>query len=108
MQATEDSLAYTERQCKKLLSSINDGNKIHGGLTLVLEVSRSLKQALAARLKQQSLETSLVAQADALIGCFRFLEGYYLLFVTQKKLVGSICGKVEARMILFKSTMRSS
>lgn len=34
----------------------------------------------------------LCVQADALIGCFRFVEGYYLLFVTQKNLVGSICG----------------
>lgn len=34
-------------------------------------------------------------QADALIGCFRFLQGYYLLFVIQKKYVGNICGKLQ-------------
>lgn len=36
-------------------------------------------------------------QADALIGCFRFVEGYYLLFVTQKNYIGSICGERKAQ-----------
>lgn len=35
------------------------------------------------------------AQADAVLGCFKFLEGYYLLFATKKRLHGNICGEFE-------------
>ncbi len=30
-----------------------------------------------------------------MIGCLRFLEGYYLLVVTKKLCVGSICGEAK-------------
>ena len=33
------------------------------------------------------------AQAAGLIGCFRFLEGFYLLLVTQRRYQGTVCGE---------------
>ena len=30
-----------------------------------------------------------------MIGCFKFLEGYYLLFATKKRLQGSVCGRTS-------------
>lgn len=27
-----------------------------------------------------------------MLGCFKFLEGFYLLFATKKRLVGNVCG----------------
>lgn len=32
-------------------------------------------------------------QAYGIIGCFRFTESYYLLVITKREYVGSICGK---------------
>jgi hypothetical protein len=40
----------------------------------------------------------LVTRAHAVIGCFRFLGGYYLLLVTEKRDVGILCGKWQQCM----------
>lgn len=32
-------------------------------------------------------------QAAGLIGCFKFLEGFYLLLVTQRRYHGTVCGR---------------
>ena len=53
-------------------------------------------QPVSCCLPSDACLTLLSWQADALIGCFRFVEGYYLLFVTQKNLIGSICGKSKS------------
>lgn len=36
--------------------------------------------------------TNPTAQAYGILGCFRFLEGYYLLLVSKRRYVGSIAG----------------
>ena len=38
------------------------------------------------------LSGNAALQADALLGCFRFLGGYYMLFALKKRLQGSVCG----------------
>ena len=43
--------------------------------------------------KSLDLRTTAIAQAAGLIGCFRFLEGFYLLLVTQRRYHGTVCGK---------------
>eukprot|EP00884_Botryococcus_braunii_P005975 jgi/Botrbrau1/15379/Bobra.43_2s0010.1 len=62
-----DKTVYSEKECRALLKQINDGNLQHGGL-------------------------KFVCVADAIIGCFRFLEGYFLLLVTKKRFQGTVCG----------------
>ena len=42
------------------------------------------------------LSTNLCTQAAGLIGCFRFLEGFYLLLVTQRRYHGTVCGKCQS------------
>ncbi|KAK9787507.1 hypothetical protein WJX73_002623 [Symbiochloris irregularis] len=68
LDVVEDPIIYTEQECRRLLTELNDGNAKHGGATLLL-------------------------QADAVLGCFKFLEGHYLLFAVKKRLHGNICGQ---------------
>ena len=46
-----------------------------------------------ANISTHLLNTTKYAQAAGLIGCFRFLEGFYLLLVTQRRYHGTVCGK---------------
>lgn len=41
------------------------------------------------------LVPNMDVQADAIIGCFRFLEGFFLLLVTKKRFQGTVCGEYE-------------
>ncbi|KAL0020959.1 hypothetical protein WJX79_009568 [Trebouxia sp. C0005] len=68
LEASEDPCTYTKAECTALLRRIRDGNTRIGGL--------------------QS-----VCKAAGLIGCFRFLEGFYLLLVTQRRYHGTVCGQ---------------
>ncbi|GAB4817891.1 hypothetical protein N2152v2_004937 [Parachlorella kessleri] len=63
----KSSASWKVLKCAALLKAVNDGNLAHGGL-------------------------QLVCQAVGVIGCFKFLEGYYLLLVTKKRHVGTLCG----------------
>lgn len=40
-------------------------------------------------------------QADAIIGCFRFLGGYFLLLVTKKRFQGTVCGEYHVNFCPF-------
>lgn len=42
--------------------------------------------------KCTSTQDSMPLQAYGILGCFRFLEGYYLLLLTEREYIGSICG----------------
>eukprot|EP00854_Cymbomonas_tetramitiformis_P013957 gene13957-16496_t len=64
---SEDPYVYSEVECAAALRAIDDGNRNHGGLRLV-------------------------TKAYAIVGCIRFLKGMYLILVTQRKPLGSICG----------------
>ncbi|KAK9823645.1 hypothetical protein WJX72_004414 [[Myrmecia] bisecta] len=68
LEASEDPSTYTRHECTALLKQVDGGNAQHGGLQLVCE-------------------------AAGVIGCFRFLEGFYLLLITKKRYQGSIRGQ---------------
>lgn len=63
---SEDPVAYTQQECNDLLQRIADGNRATGGL-------------------------SFVTKAFGIVGCIRFLGSYYLILVTKRRQVGSIC-----------------
>ena len=87
----EDSVTYSERECAELLGQLHSGNVRHGGLKLVLQACTVLPAAAACACEIADKGTSV--QANALLGCYRFLGGYYLLFATRKRLAGNVCGE---------------
>lgn len=64
---SEDPVVYTSQEVKNLLQRIAEGNRATGGLTFV-------------------------AKVYGIAGCIKFLESYYLLLVTKRRQIGSICG----------------
>eukprot|EP00850_Spirogloea_muscicola_P023326 SM000347S13000 [mRNA] locus=s347:78024:83650:- [translate_table: standard] len=62
-----DPVAYTQAQCQALLHAVADGNRAVGGL-------------------------QLVTKAYGIVGCIRFLASYYLILVTKRRQIGTICG----------------
>lgn len=63
----EDTTIYTESECEELLNRIHNGNRSSGGLRFV-------------------------AQCYGIIGFVKFLGPYYMLLITKRRKVGSICG----------------
>eukprot|EP00798_Chlamydomonas_sp_ICE-L_P020412 gene20412-27194_t len=68
LEASEYPARYDVNEMNALLRQIHVGNQAHGGL-------------------------SFVAEAFGIIGCIRFTSSFYLLAITAKSFVGSICGK---------------
>ncbi|KAG9144517.1 hypothetical protein Leryth_010735 [Lithospermum erythrorhizon] len=64
---SEDPVVYTAQEIKSLLQRIAEGNRATGGLTPV-------------------------AKVYGIAGCIKFLESYYLVLVTKRRQIGSICG----------------
>eukprot|EP00887_Chlorella_sp_A99_P005395 scaffold1.g5395.t1 len=67
LQCTEDPTPYTRQQMTAVLRQLHSGNLQHGGL-------------------------QLVCQACGVLGCFRFVEGHYLLLVTKKAHLATVAG----------------
>ncbi|XP_076946545.1 phosphoinositide phosphatase SAC3-like [Bidens hawaiensis] len=63
----EDSTTYTEHQCSDLLTRIDEGNKSTGGL-------------------------AFLTTCYGIVGFIKFLGPYYMLLITQRRLIGSIGG----------------
>lgn len=63
----EDPLVYTANEIADILDMIHEGNKTSGGLIKVCD-------------------------ACAIVGFMKFLNGYYLILITQRKEVGCIAG----------------
>jgi len=63
----EDSTTYTESQCSDLLTRIHEGNKSTGGL-------------------------NFLTTCYGILGFVKFLGPYYMLLITQRRLIGSIAG----------------
>ncbi|XP_068313075.1 phosphatidylinositol-3-phosphatase SAC1-like isoform X2 [Pyrus communis] len=64
---SEDPVVYSPQEIKRLLQRIAEGNRATGGLTFVTKVF-------------------------GIAGCIKFLESYYLILVTKRRQIGSICG----------------
>ncbi|KAL4430910.1 hypothetical protein ABPG75_006166 [Micractinium tetrahymenae] len=79
LQAAEDPTPYTRPQLQRLLAALHAGNQAHGGLQMVCE-------------------------AHAIVGCLRFLEGPYLMLITRRRYLGTLCGHkvhgIEATALL--------
>lgn len=65
----EDSTTYTERECSDLLRRIHEGNKSTGGL-------------------------KFVTTCYGIVGFIKFLGPYYMLLITKRRQIGSICGHI--------------
>ncbi|XP_020227159.1 phosphoinositide phosphatase SAC2 isoform X1 [Cajanus cajan] len=63
----EDSTVYSEIECCDLLRRIHEGNKSTGGL-------------------------KFVTTCYGIIGFIKFLEPYYMLLITKRRKIGTICG----------------
>ncbi|GMI89811.1 suppressor of actin 1 [Hibiscus trionum] len=64
---SEDPVVYSPQEIKNLLQRIAEGNRATGGL-------------------------NFVAKVFGIVGCIKFLESYYLILVTKRQQIGSICG----------------
>lgn len=64
---TEDSMTYSEFECCDLLRRIHEGNRSTGGL-------------------------KFVTTCYGIIGFIKFLEPYYMLLITNRRKIGTICG----------------
>ncbi|XP_020967576.1 phosphoinositide phosphatase SAC2 [Arachis ipaensis] len=64
---TEDLTVYSEIECCDLLRRIHEGNKSIGGL-------------------------KFVTTCYGIIGFVKFLEPYYMLLITKRRKIGTICG----------------
>ncbi|XP_072990700.1 phosphatidylinositol-3-phosphatase SAC1 [Typha latifolia] len=67
LNVSEDPVVYTPQEIKNLLQRIGEGNRATGGL-------------------------AFVTKAYGIAGCIKFLESYYLILVTKRRQIGSICG----------------
>ncbi|XP_021749994.1 phosphoinositide phosphatase SAC3-like [Chenopodium quinoa] len=63
----EDPTTYTESECNEILKRIHEGNKSIGGL-------------------------KFVTTCYGIVGFVKFLGPYYMLLITQRRKIGSICG----------------
>lgn len=63
----EDSAVYTESECSDLLRRIHEGNKSTGGL-------------------------KFVTSCYGIVGFIKFLGPYYMLLITKRRQIGTICG----------------
>ncbi|XP_048331290.2 phosphatidylinositol-3-phosphatase SAC1 isoform X1 [Ziziphus jujuba] len=64
---SEDPVVYSPQEIKNLLQRILEGNRSTGGL-------------------------NFVAKVHGIAGCIKFLESYYLILVTKRRQIGSLCG----------------
>ncbi|KAL6649338.1 hypothetical protein ACP70R_013562 [Stipagrostis hirtigluma subsp. patula] len=63
----EDPTSYTEHECQELLWRIHEGNRLTGGL-------------------------KFVTKCYGIVGFVKFLGPYYMVLITRRRKVGTICG----------------
>lgn len=63
----EDPTIYTENECQELLFRIHEGNKLTGGL-------------------------KFVTKCYGIVGFVKFLGPYYMVIITRRRKIGTICG----------------
>ncbi|XP_039119787.1 phosphoinositide phosphatase SAC2-like isoform X1 [Dioscorea cayenensis subsp. rotundata] len=65
----EDPTTYSESECQELLKRIHEGNKSNGGL-------------------------KFVTNCYGIVGFIKFLGPYYMLLITRRRQIGTICGHI--------------
>ncbi|ONL94265.1 Phosphoinositide phosphatase SAC2 [Zea mays] len=63
----EDPTIYTENECQELLRRIHEGNRLTGGL-------------------------KFVTKCYGIVGFVKFLGPYYMVIITRRRKIGTICG----------------
>ncbi|MCO5566520.1 hypothetical protein L7F22_020197 [Adiantum nelumboides] len=63
----EDPAIYTKQDCNDLLKRLDEGNRSCGGV-------------------------NFVTKAYGIVGFIKFLEPYYMILITKRRLLGNICG----------------
>ncbi|PKU60823.1 Phosphoinositide phosphatase SAC2 [Dendrobium catenatum] len=85
----EDSAMYSENECNDLLKRIHEGNMSTGGL-------------------------KFVTSCYGIVGFVKFLGPYYMMLITKRRLIGSMCGynvyaiTKSAMIAVPNSTVRSN
>uniref|UniRef100_A0A0D9VQB8 SAC domain-containing protein n=1 Tax=Leersia perrieri TaxID=77586 RepID=A0A0D9VQB8_9ORYZ len=67
LEIEEDPTSYTENECQELLWRIHEGNRLTGGL-------------------------KFVTKCYGIVGFIKFLGPYYMVLITRRRKVGTICG----------------
>ncbi|XP_006649507.1 phosphoinositide phosphatase SAC2 isoform X2 [Oryza brachyantha] len=67
LEIEEDHTSYTENECQELLWRIHEGNRLTGGL-------------------------KFVTKCYGIVGFIKFLGPYYMVVITRRRKVGTICG----------------
>ncbi|XP_052147570.1 phosphoinositide phosphatase SAC2 isoform X1 [Oryza glaberrima] len=67
LEIEEDHTSYTENECQELLWRIHEGNRLTGGL-------------------------KFVTKCYGIVGFIKFLGPYYMVLITRRRKVGTICG----------------
>ena len=111
LEAVEDPTPYTKAQVQRLLATVHAGEPALRACScrVWLRVASTPgcqpahthpptrpahhpRQSPCCAGNQQHGGLQLVCEAQAIIGCVRFLEGWYLLLVTKRRYLGTICG----------------
>lgn len=100
----EDPILYTETECCDILRCIHEGNKSTGGLKFLTNcygiIGISYLLYIAKHYYYTSvyfptlfiIVTPLSHGISFYLGFIKFLEPYYMLLITNRKKIGTICG----------------
>lgn len=97
----EDSTVYSESECCDLLRRIHDGNKSTGGLKFVTTcygIIGIFHFIYSSNCYYYTDFVSCVIQCKSSYGIYfclgfiKFLEPYYMLLITKRRKIGTICG----------------
>lgn len=101
---SEDPVVYSPLEIKNLLQRIAEGNRATGGLTFVAKVFGIAGQCVkphvyayfgyfgATDFLTQVVVFYIYMELWEFVGCIKFMESYYLILVTKRRQIGSICG----------------
>lgn len=97
----EDPTLYSEAECCDILKRIHDGNKSTGGLKFVTTcygiigiffLLYNSKTFIAISVYFYNVIRLNNSPATFYLGFIKFLEPYYMLLITKRKKIGTICG----------------
>lgn len=103
LNVSEDSTAYTKKECYELLKRIHEGNKATGGLKLVTVCYGIIGMCFLSQVMftGESIWFYFTACSHnclffslfyVLSGFIKFLGPYYMLLITERREIGEICG----------------
>ncbi|GBG59737.1 hypothetical protein CBR_g54840 [Chara braunii] len=89
----EDPNVYSEQGCANMLKQIADANRPSvGGLQLVSKAYGIVGEWQFPLATGGGGGLQLVTKAYGIVGFVKFLESYYMIVVTKRRQIGSVCG----------------